>query len=292
MNSRILPFLIYLAILSTITTLKAEIDWKTWYDERTKEYEAALLLPDQEKIRILGQMLRPADPLGLVPKNSFQQDHYLRAQSTLLSIPGHAEYFGKKLTDAHQRYKNNPRDPVENAISKYSNELFYSTSPLRNLPSPETVRVLGEMLADEWVDEKNPNWDRPPSLALVGAGGLSNLPIQNKPYPFRVGKSRVISGSQIEESLPHWQKWYQQVKEGRRTFSFEGDPNEYDLNGITREAKNPDIPRAAKRPSITNSASPESGKPSKPVTVPWVAGAIAVILAGASWIVLKRRKAI
>lgn len=199
-----------------------------WYQEQIQRYKQAVTLSDQERIPIFGQMMH----LGHgEPKSMLEGEHleiYKLNQKALLAIPGHAEYFGDQLWRSYAAYKagvieRNDYGPMHS---------YRSTRPevmriLENLPSAETVRVLGEMLSEEWSDPSKTKEDGEQflgSLAMNAKSRLNKLPIVNKP---------IASGPQ---SLRAWQDWYAQIKEGRRTFRFEGDPQEYSLSGPVREA--------------------------------------------------------
>src|SRR5690606_26228155 len=59
---------------------------------------------------------------------------------------------------------------------------------------------------------------------------LQRLPLTFKPVK-RAGYTFPY------EYVYAWQNWYEQIKAGSRTFRFEGDPTEYDLNGPVPKEK-------------------------------------------------------
>jgi hypothetical protein len=89
-------------------------------------------------------------------------------------------------------------------------------SMLSRLATPEAVRILGEFLND-------------PAMSPVAAKSLLDMPLKAKP-----AESNLEGEKMSSEEIQLWKDWYGQVKSGQRTFSFESDPQEYDLNGPKR----------------------------------------------------------
>src|SRR5690606_31949032 len=152
---------------------------------------------------------------------------------------------------------------------------------LENLPSTETVRVLGEMLSEEWSDPTKTKEDNEQflgSLALNAKSRLVKLPIVDKP---------IASGP---SSLPAWQQWYGQIKDGKRTFRFEGDPQEYNLHGPAREALTPNTPRATKRPPQQASKNTIQGNSeSSSSKVPTITAIVTAFLIGGGYWLYRRK---
>ena len=146
-------------------------------------------------------------------------------QRSLISIPGHAEYYRNKILSTQEDYKEKRDGPARH---EYLTQQRYGFETLRHLPSPESVRVLGEMMSNDWAPPGNETEaisERLPVLSLRSVAALSQLPIRDKPFdqPGTV-ENRM-------ERVEAWRIWYEQIKDGKRTFRFEGDPTEYDLNG-------------------------------------------------------------
>ena len=59
----------------------------------------------------------------------------------------------------------------------------------------------------------------------------------------------IIMFEEYEPALASWRQWYEDIKSGRRTFRFEGDSTEYDLNGPAPKEKLERIARDRKRDS-------------------------------------------
>jgi hypothetical protein len=111
------------------------------------------------------------------------------------------------------------------------NERMYGLETLKHLPSPETVRVLGDFLSDLSATPVllHQHMKEAP-MAVYALGALAKLPIANKPADTK-------QDYESERDLPKWQQWYEEIKSGKRTFRFEGDPTEYDLNGPAPKEK-------------------------------------------------------
>jgi hypothetical protein len=138
-------------------------------------------------------------------------------------MPGHAEYYGHRILEPYRVAKRSLGDPdaYSPAMASYRNESLYGFDTLRYLPSPETVRVLGDMLSEEWkspIPVQDGMMENP--LAHYALRALAQLPLESKP-------AQTSADDHLEKDLRSWQLWYEQVKAGTRTFRFKGDPKEY-----------------------------------------------------------------
>jgi hypothetical protein len=229
---------------------------------------------------------------------------YRKLQSEFLSIPGHAEYFGKRIREAYEPLKGaNGRA----AISDAQNEMMYSFATLKNLPSPETVRVLGEMLSDTWRMKRPPPilgdyTYTPESLALSAVGSaLMQLPLREPP-----NVPGVMAGEDPEVVMVRpWQNWWEEIKSGKRTFSFKGQAVEYrfrpDGTWETIAMANPPDdgsraettvapPEPAPRPAAQALPPPASQASSPSRSYWWLIGCFVAALAMVAFL-LKRRHA-
>ncbi|QTN33681.1 hypothetical protein HZ994_15640 [Akkermansiaceae bacterium] len=159
----------------------------------------------------------------------------------LLETPGHATYY-------LDRWKENPHHPETRFMFQY----------FRNLPSPETIGVLGELLADESPrpkladDASNveavmtayPNCDKAVEVLSVL---LENPPTEKGHYNFPT-------------DLVIWQQWYERVKSGRETFRLVGDPVDYTLRGPSKRGAVTPGPRDGKRNAGTGAEAPSPDK--------------------------------
>ncbi|MCU0781756.1 MAG: hypothetical protein MUF04_11730, partial [Akkermansiaceae bacterium] len=198
------------------------------------------------------------------------------ARKTLSSIPGVHEYYRARIVDA--------RDEWEEAPERLRNTIFYDAvqpswvgfSVLKHLPSAETVRALGSLLDDErgryipdparplhWEDEMAANFIGKSNCELA-VTSLAALPLVAKP----VG----APSAKAFDDVPAWRQWYREIAEGRRTFRFEGDPTEYDLDGpasadklertrALRERERDRAARAAQRQAARTTAAVPAAAP-------------------------------
>lgn len=172
-------------------------------------------------------------------------------QQALLAIPGHAEYYAEQFKIERAKAEATNAERFTNDLGTWwaGYDRFRSNAfeTLGQLPSPETVRVLGEFLYDE-RDYQSEEFIRANryaqrefgTTASGAAGALSRLPIDYQRGARANGKTRYLT-------IESWRLWYKQVKSGKRTFRFEGDPQEYDLNGPASKEALQTIERDRKR---------------------------------------------
>ena len=244
-------------------------------------------LPPEEAIPSLGEWLFKLSLRSTTVGGERKWTVHAAAQKALLAIPGHAEWYRDDVvsrfdfwerTEGHYGWYGSHW----NAFTKHRNLCF---SILKEMPSPETVRVLGEMLGDEedgYEKEKNP--DR--NLDFWAAGALSALGIESPPIPlenpdyWRYGDPARLKA---------WRLWYGPVKAGNRTFRFEGDPQVYDLNGPVREVRD-----TSQRPRQSGSPSPAGtvGEDNRR-SFPWVplgVACVVLVLAVSHWLRGRRKQ--
>ncbi len=229
---------------------------------------------------------------------------YVRIQTTLLAIPGHAEHYRDLILKARLDYEqakagdNSDRASyLGTQLTNIQNEGFKT---MAYLPSVETVRVLGEFLTDQRGYTELPPSPTMRQMEIAGretanaefaARTLTALPIVDKPP----AKEWAI---RIEELTPPWLAWYEQIKSGKRTFRFEGDPTEYDLNGPAEKEKLVRIERDRKRDAEralgrdrTESDAESSTTEPLPLGLP-MGGILAALglCVAAGWYVVSRKK--
>jgi hypothetical protein len=138
------------------------------------------LIPD------LGEALRK-----LARENIFQVreriEVYDLVQSTLLSVPGHARYFADEIRREQKEVTQYPTSTGPRVDYDFNRGLYFLT--LRHLPSPETIAVLGDFLADD-KDQPGPrdpsksyDYDIPPANCYYAAETLDKIGLRNPPVP-------------------------------------------------------------------------------------------------------------
>ena len=250
-------------------------------------------LPPDEAIPRLGVAVEKTSH-NRIYKFPERAELHEQLEQALIAIPGHAEYYRnkinlaqEKLDEAIERSKASGTNQTGNLKSLLRVEQNNGFAMLRELPSPETIRVLGEMLYDERgvIRKEKASEDTDAFLmqtptSQLAASLLSEM-IENPP-------GIDLPGTYFSDLTP-WKNWYQQVKAGNRTYRFKGDPTEYDLNGIASAVKVLDVRRSDRRAIAGSSADAkrEGEKSSAPAVTAIV---LAVLIGGGYWVY--RRKAV
>jgi hypothetical protein len=283
-------------------------------EELTKQREALAIwvsLPEkmeasskEEQIEKLGNGIRKLSNERLFSPDEANEVRKILLDSVLV-IPGHAEYFRDRILQKRLEYeavKGRVHIDVEAkkrfSLSDMQDDGFRT---LACLPSVETVRVLCEFLSDERGYIKlppNPTLNDMEATAglypncKMAAKALSTLPFVFKPL------NKKWSNVTFEDVHP-WRLWYEQIKAGNRTFRFEGDPTEYDLNGPAPKEKIARIERDLKRDQgrlaghrksdAVSESVPVVSASRKPSTIAAILAACALV-AAAFWYFLRGRR--
>ncbi|NQX02706.1 LPXTG cell wall anchor domain-containing protein [bacterium] len=222
------------------------------------------------------------------------------AQSALLAIPGHAHYFEQAVKELQSKLESAPKDEKWNYVNDYSRLQWDAFQTLGQLPSLETVRVLGGFLYDDSGGLNLKDGDPIPTEGEIMSQQKKNRDgavmalfqlIENPPMK-AVGTPQ---GNAVEV----WRLWYEQVKAGNRTFRFKGNLTEYDLDGPAPKEKLQRVERDRKRdkerstghresPPATESA-PATGQTGKSSAIAWLIAGIGLI-GGGAWYFLRGRK--
>ena len=208
------------------------------------------------------------------------------AREKLVSIPGHAEYFGHKIRSDRELRKAGRGHEVDGGV-------LFDFETLAQLPSPETVRVLGSFLDDEEdripdeVFRNNPSAHVAPIGAnnLLAARALTRLGIVQPPLQMK-------PEDMFYDDIQPWRLWFAQVQAGTRTFRFEGNPQEYSLAGPVSGARDPQVDHVSKSPTVSPAAvtpSPTGAGEDKPLPIVPLAGAI-IALAFALWLAVRKKR--
>ena len=170
---------------------------------------------------------------------------YKQMQEVVTSIPNHAKYFTDKLEESWklnaervrtaeaqpewQALLEKMKDTAEGAKVMFSlNRDMWGDYPdisseslrmLGHIPSTESVRALGHYLRKR--DEPEIKKYNSPGTGFSAAESLTEM-ISDGPIQMWMASW---------EDVPRWQKWFDEVKAGKRTFRFVGSNVEYTLDG-------------------------------------------------------------
>lgn len=174
---------------------------------------------NEEKFEQLGKILRglgePQEYLEHAEEASALQN---RLQQEVVTIPGHAAYFADKIKKEQASVQYLPRRPVPGRLEYDRNRYYIIVETLIRLPSPETIQVLGQFLWDDkdghdW--DPDDDWDSPQNNSYLAVQALRGIGLTDRP-----------SVSDINL----WRAWYEEIKSGKRSFSFKGQNVEYRFN--------------------------------------------------------------
>jgi hypothetical protein len=287
----------FCALVSAMQAPEDPIDAKAFYDSLREGIQRRSKLDDRnaaieglgEYVRKLGSHLPERDPIWI---------GVLREATTeLISIPGHAEFYAKPIWESYAAYRDSNHPKHTGSLTWFSWEIRIGMETLRHLPSPETVKVLGGMLSEEWEHQSSPDSKVDPSqsMAKYAVTAMTLLNIRDAP-------SAAIEQYSAPEVLSDWQAWYEQIKSGQRAFSFKGQAVEYRFKpGGTWETipianppdDAPEVPEASPADKRTISqvkkeSPPENaGKNFRPFLLAALAGLIAL---AAAWFGFRRMK--
>ncbi len=252
--------------------------------------------PSSENILALGREIGSSDRF----KNSSPE--YMTVHSELVNamikIPGHAQIIADEIEHLREQKIQGSTEALraKHHLVYQDQRGNYIRKVLANLPSPETIKVLGDYLSDE-RDPPLPinitqDWSDMPANCNLAAAAISKIGLRNPPatkWP-----------TDYSPELKNCREWWDEIKSGRKTFSFKGQNVEYrfkpDGTWETLPISNPPDD-AVMPPKLTPKPAPEKApeqdvQPSKPKDVPnwwpwlWIP-ALAIVAAG--WRLLNRR---
>ena len=196
---------------------------------------------------------------------------YQEIQKELLSIPGHARYFAEEIKREQKEVAEYPTSTGPRISYDRNRSKYFAT--LSHLPSPETIAVLGEFLSDD-IDtpryriSPDSDWGENPKANSYGSAvTLTRIGLREPP-----GTRESYDADPVLH-LAKTRAWWEEVKSGRRSFSFKGQAVEYrfkpDGTWDTLPIANPPddrpqsvvgttLERPIKRPESNRGESPDS----------------------------------
>jgi hypothetical protein len=242
-------------------------------------------MSDHEKLDFLWLGLRNMGVRRNSGVQSAEVDQiYSKLQGVMLSIPGHAQHFADWL-EAERAKSLDPSygGDYQRYRFRYLNEV------LQNLPSPETIQVLGHYLGDD-RDTPPPeipgqDWQSPPANSFIATRALMNIGLNDSPVPIHVKPWE-------QRALDLQRAWWEEVKSGKRSFSFHGQNVEYRFSPEGTVLKTPRDGSKDPEPLSDNSRSTRQPKPvcSSPVFRTIAGGLIFVCIAAGWWLRARYRR--
>jgi hypothetical protein len=223
--------------------------YKSWEENALKTIDSLREVPRDEAIPRLGSFVfklsKPAE------MEHGDRPVYQAAKKMLITIPEYAIWYEKRIKELTDRDISGLGD---------HRERYWCFEILSEIQSAESVRVLGELLFDGRDPWKSPEWGdggRPYANSFHAVRALHHLGIRNPPTGKYVD---------LPADVRTWQLWFEQVRAGTRTFSFEGSDTIYSLEGPVVATP------SAIRPgnSATNPSDQTEGLASSPRSFPWV----------------------
>ena len=240
---------------------------------------------------------------------------FQKAQTALLSIPGHAKYYQDKIDKMRDELLANAKKTQEELIKMqdagqtvldeptYLSEVGLAIRTLKFMPSVETVSVLGFFLNDTVLRDGRTllgnrlipgDYEPHRSNAHLATEVIRQLGIEQPPF-------RDSKGTITPDEIDAWKDWWNEVKAGKRTYRFIGSDIEYGPDGPANKQaiQRNDLNRKREDERATghNQATPNSEVSHKDnLTNPSssIAGIIAacLLVAGAIWYLLRARKTV
>jgi hypothetical protein len=218
---------------------KGAILWRDQCLSRIQELDAQ----SNEKTQELGEMLRQIKTLGY--RESREKDEIVsELEKRLVSTPGHAIFYQRKIDSLREEVLANagkPEDEINQmrvdgtlidfgTYEKFQREAFAVMGLMR---SSETVAVLGYFLNDpEGRNGKTLLGD----AIYLGEGrklavnaeeatkAIRQLAIENPPFQTAGAQDYYYVR---EGEIDAWKSWWNDVKDGKRTYRFIGSGVEY-----------------------------------------------------------------
>jgi len=280
---------LYIPLLLLILAISSPAaNWEIWWQERQIDLKEISALPEQEQIPRLGVYLASTG-LPDATLNDMQHSVVSEARTRLLRIPGHAEFYRDRIIPPYLAFRTEAQGGERSGrLNDYLNESMYGLAILSLLPSPETVRVLGEMLKEDWIYQADTTTgDDALRVQLSGSAGaaMQRLPLLDA----------LTSNMQ-----PDWRAWYAEVKSGQRSFAFRGQPVSYrfkadgSVETTARDASQDPADPLSKGTRPAEASKPDSAEKQPSAApagvLPWVAGGIALLLAASINFFLRKRK--
>jgi hypothetical protein len=272
--------ILFLAVAQTALVTAADSPLTGWQAKAMAGIDVLSPSSSAEEVFAIGRYAAiGAETPGIQPERAAVA---LRARRKLLTDPGYIAHYKIGLERAIQAEFDEARDAASAIrVNPTRGEIYLA---LAQLPSPQVVGLLGELLYDErdpWKDEPSSDYDRPCPNSIYAIKTLNRIGLDG------VQIIELKTTRENEAALHQWKLWYEQVKAGTRTFRFMGDPQEYRLADPVSKA----VERVVSSPKSNDASLPSqvtAAAPSKPPVIPLV-GAM-ILLAAAIGFTMKKKR--
>lgn len=282
---------ICLKLIVMVCLLKVAFSKESVYDATIMAWKSD---PSLENFLELGRQLRG---IARFEKSYKSDPDFQRIRDLLLSIPNHAQLLADEIRREQKSVASYPTSTGPRVRYDFNRGRYFTTLSL--LPSPQSIAVLGGFLADD-LDTPyarvtpGSDWgENPLANSFAASGTIMRIGLRDPPVP-----PEEWDGD-VDENLAATRAWWEEIRTGRKSFSFHGGQLDYRFkpNGswATVAMVNPpdDDPvrgdehrLGRKRSSLAPSAtgSPEAHEP---VWI-WIT-ALALALGVVGWFVLRRK---
>lgn len=228
----------FMCVLMTCPLLgDGEVELDAWngkldeWEELADRYAKSANPKDGETVERGIRTLR--EPWGGPPQELIERldQVHQKLVLALLSDSDVIDSYEEEISNARAQWRGSDQALWESR-NAYFNRCKTVISTLGNLPDPKSIRVLGELLNDTeaiWMPDSDEMFGPNSRPALLG---LKNL-VADGPED----SDDVIYGSSIDRTA--WMNWFQQVKQGKRTFRFKGKMQAFNLRGPVAKELHP-----------------------------------------------------
>jgi hypothetical protein len=235
----------------------------TWYEKWNNVLNTVESIRLDERMDLLGKGVM----LGSngMPSGE-KKEIFTRAQSILLSTPGHAKYYQNQIEETRELVREHAKLPKEEqyrlqaegkwkGLGDYEDVRNNAFGVLGLLPSPETVAVLGHFIEDpEGRDHKdmlgNPiqhSGDCGPFAPNCGKAFFAFAKLGIEHPPAKVNYPDLGDLDYDLDRVDKWKDWWKEVKTGKRTYRFVGSNIEYGPDGPATKEQLEKIAKDRKR---------------------------------------------
>lgn len=190
-----------------------------------KEIARSRSLPMEEAVPLLAKCVRE---VSFYFEFQVKERHAVleEARAVLNAIPGHAEYYARKINAERQQVIDGKLD-----WKTYNREREDSFRMLVVMRTINSVRVQLHFLDDlkgHYTDDLFPGQDNRCSNAGDAAANLQEI----------IGRPKELEYEpDIRKHATYWKAWWQDVEAGKTTFRFKDSPVEYNAKGQVAAAK-------------------------------------------------------